>query len=314
MRRMRAWTRGGAGAALIVAALVAATGLAPALPGAAEVRAQSVDELVARGAEAGADAALMAELRDRAAAAGLDAAATARLLAPAVTLAESGLPSGAVLQKGLEGLSKRVPAPRIAAVQGELRAAVERAGPIVDAWLSEPGVRERLEASGAASAAGGAAADGVRAAVVEGTGMALAQGAPEPAVRALLDRVPAEVGRARVEALEVAVAVEVLADLPLAAGRPALAAEVVAAALDGGFGPAELRELPAALQAAERRGEVPAEAVARGAIEGMGDLPARAVLEALFEGGLPGAAPFDVPPGLERAREQLGGPPGDDQP
>lgn len=287
--------------AVLTAALLALLGMAM-LPFVA--LAQSPEELVRRGVAAGADAELLAELRDRAAGAGLDAAATARLLGPGVELAERELPSRAVLQKGLEGVSKGVPADRIAAVQERLQGAVERAAGLVDPWLERPGVRARL---------GGAVEDadseeGTRATVVEGVGLGLAQGAPEEALRALLDRLPEGVARERIAALEVAVGAEVMADLPLARTRPGLAAEVVANALDAGFGPAELRELPGAMQAAERRGELPADAVARAAIGGMqADLPARDVLDGLFQGGFPGDVPFELPPGLERARERVGG-------
>ncbi len=288
--------------AVLTAALLAllAMALLPVL-----AFAQSLDELVRRGVEAGADVDLLTELRARADGAGLDAAATVRLLAPGVELAERDLPSRAVLQKGLEGVSKGVPADRIAAVQARLRGAMERAAGLVDPWLERPGVRTRVAAGAGGEAEAG---DGARATVVEGVGLALAQGAPEEALRALLDRLPEGVARERIAALEVAVGAEVLADLPLATTRPGLAADVVASALEAGFGPAELRELPAAMQAAERRGDLPADAVARAAIGGMqADLPARDVLDGLFQGGFPGNVPFELPPGMERARERVGG-------
>lgn len=295
---MRMLRRGKGPVALAALAILAAGTM---LPSAAA--AQPVQELVDRGAAAGADLALLTELRDRALRMGLDAETTARLLVPVVETAEAGLPSRAMAQRGLEGLAKGVPPNRISAVLVALGDGVHLAAGIVDPWLARSGVPERLGVPGEAGR------DAARAAIVEGAGVALFQDAPEEAVRALLDRVPDGIRRARVAPLEVAVAVEVLADLPSAARNPELAAEVVAWALEVGFGSAELRELPAAMRAAESRGELPAEMVARGTLHQMGrDLPARVILENLFRGDFPGDVPFDLPPGMERARDRVGPP------
>lgn len=272
-------------------------GVAPAGP----LAAQSPDDLVARGVAAGADAELLQELRARAGRAGLEEAATVRMLGTAVAAAEAGLPSRMLLQKGLEGLSKGVAPDRIAAVMSSLQGAVARAGGLVDPWLERPGVREAL----APSPAGPEEGDGARGTLVESVGLALEGGASEGAVRELLDRVPGRLRARRVSALRLGVAVEVLPELPVAARNPRVAADLVVEALDSGFGAAELRELPAALQAAARRGQLPAAAVARGAMAQMrGDLPAATVLQNLFQGDFPGNAPFELPPGLEKARER----------
>lgn len=267
--------------------------------------AQSPEELVARGAEAGADAALLGELRARAERAGADEAVTARLLRPAVELAERGLPSEAVLQRGLEGLAKRVPPERVAAVVADLGAAVPAAARVVDPWMARPDVRSRLEAGD-----GRGPPEAARRVLVERAAVALTRDVPETALSGFLERVPEGVGRERLPALELGVALEVLGDLPVTARDHALGARVLVAALDAGFEASELRELPDALRMAERRGELPAEAVARGAAAQMGELPAATVLQNLFQGNFPGNVPFEVPPGLERARERgAGGPP-----
>lgn len=267
--------------------------------------AQDPGDLVTRGAAAGADVELLQELRTRAEGAGLGAEDVSALLRPAVSAAEAGRPSGLLIQKGLEGLSKGVPSVQIAQVLTVLEGAVERATGLVDPWLERPGVEGVL--AGAAGA-GGAGAE-ARARVVESVALALQVGASEEAIGTLLDRVPRGLRDGRVSALRLGVAAEVLAEIPVAAEDPAMAAEVVLEALNSGFGAAELRELPAAMQAAARRGELPAATVARGALSQMLDgLPAASVLENLFQGEFPGNAPFDLPPGLERLRE--GGPPG----
>lgn len=300
--RVHSPRRGGSRAGL---GRIARSGLAAAVACvllAGPAAAQTPAELVARGKAAGADPALLEELRDRALRAGLEEAAAARLLAPGVGLAEADLPSGMVLQKALEGLSKRVPPPQIAQVLSRLAGAVERAGGIVDAWLAAPGVRERLTPPAVPERAG----DGVRATLVESAAVALDQGAPEAAVQALLERVPSGLQAPSVSAVGLGVALEVLAELPMVAADATLVAQLVLEALNSGFSPAELRELPGALRAAERRGQLPARAVAEGALVQLrDDIPAAVVLQNLFQGNLPGGTPIELPPGLERARERV---------
>lgn len=276
--------RGGLAAGLLCLAL--------ATPG----LGQAPEALLSRGAAAGADVELLEEVRARADRVGLDAEAVSGLLRPAVLAAEAGLPSGLLLQKGLEGLSKGVPPERIVLVLAALEGALERAAGLVDPWMAGPGVGEAV-----AEPDGGRAA---RARLVESVGLALQAGASEETLGELLGRVPRGLKGGRVSALRLGVAAEVLSEIPVARRDPAMAAEVVLAALNAGFGAAELRELPAALRAAARRGELPAETVARGALVQMMDgLPAASVLENLFRGEFPGNAPFDLPPGLERLRE-----------
>ncbi len=272
-----------------------ALGLALALPAAA----QTPDELMTRGAAAGVDVELMQELRARAGERGLDRAATARLLTPVVAAAEAGVPSRGVALKGLEGLSKGYPPPLIAGAMTNLQGSMVRAATLVDPWMTEPGVPE------AVTAPAGGPDDAARGRLVESVGLALQAGASEAAVRELLDRVPAGLKAGRVSALRLGVAAEVLAEIPVAAESPGMAAELVLDALNSDFGAAELRELPAALGVAARRGQLPAEAVARGAMAQMrGGLPAATVLQNLFRGEFPGNAPFELPPGIEKARER----------
>lgn len=282
-----------------VAALAVVLAIGPlAPPTSSTALAQEPSELVTRGAHAGADAALLRSVLSRAEDAGLDGEATASLLRPAVDAAEAGLPSELLLRKSLEGLSKRVPPERVGAVLADLRDALGRAASVVDPALARPPVRDVL-----------ATPDGdadTRAVLIESGALGLSRGASDEALRSLLDRLPAGAGeRGPVDPAGLRVAMEVLADLSVADRSPRLAADLVLEALGSGFGPAELRELPGALEAAGRRGQLPAEAAARGAMSWMrSDVPASAVLQNLFSGEFPGKAPFDVPPGLDDARDR----------
>lgn len=275
-------------------------GAAIAWPVAAQTGPQA---LVERGVRAGADAELLTELRIRATEAGLDAEAVGSLLTPAVTLAERGLPSRMVARKALEGLAKRVPAERIVDLLDRLSARVGHAGAVVDPWLAG---ESRASVAPATPAEGDR---GVRETLIESAALALFHGAPETVIREVLDRVPAAVGGRPVGAVELGVGIEITPQLPLAERDPSLAAELVVGALGSGFDAAQMRELPAALEAAERRAQLPAEAVARGAMSQFRELPATDVLQNLFQGEFPGNVPFEIPPGLENAGRRGAPPP-----
>lgn len=283
---------------MIAAGAALLAGLWGASPGAA----QSPEEVAERALAAGANPALVEGIVARAGEAGLEPSTTARLLRPAAELAEADLPADIVLQKGLEGLAKGVPAGRVVGVLENLRRSVETAAAVVDPWLQDPRVRELVRSAGTP-------ARGARPILIESTAAALAQGAPRELVSGFLERVPGGLSRETVPSLELGVALQVLGDLPVARRDPEMGARLLLSALDAGFDPSELRELPGALRTAERRGQLPAEAVARGAMAQMRELPAAAVLRNLFQGDFPGKAPFDVPPGLDRVRERGGGPP-----
>ncbi len=259
------------------------------------VSAQSVDDLMERGRQAGMDVELLSALESRANAAGLDVAETARLIEPAVLLAEQQLPSRAVVQRALEGLAKQVPPDRIAEVLGRLQHASERAGERGGAWLERSDVREMLGVNARQDEAR------ARSVVMEGLAQAYNREAPAEALDAALERIPQEVGPGRTSPAAVGAALQVLPDLAISAQEPNLAAGLLTQALNSGFAARDLRQLPAALEAAERRGEMPAEAAARGALSEMAmGTPAAMVLERLFQGQIPGQPPGGTPPGLDR--------------
>jgi hypothetical protein len=269
---------------------------------------QSIDELSARARAAPVDSELLEEVLTRARVMGLEDGATVALLMPPVELAEAGLPSHMVMQKVLEGLAKGIAPGRVAGVLEQMKETLDRAVVMADPWLVRS---EALGAIESGAQTGSDRGSAVRAAILESIGHALFRGASELSIQTLLDRVSVQAAGRGLSALGLAVAIEVLPDLPISAQAPEMAAEIVLEALLSGFAPGELRELPAALVVAERRGQLPAEAVARGALGQLrADLPAATVLQNLFNGEFPGNVPFEVPPGLEQARKAKGkGPP-----
>lgn len=270
------------------------------------VAGQSVDELVERGKQAGMDAELLANLERRSAGAGLSVAETAQLIEPAVQLAEQELPATAVVQRALEGLARRVPHDRIVEVLGRLQDATERAGATGESWLARADVQAMF---GEGVSPGESQA---RTAILEGLAQAYTRDVPAEALESALNRIPSHVEPGRTSPTAVGAALQVLADLSISSREPELAAGLLSQALNSGFAARDLRRLPGALEAAERRGDLPAEAAARGALAEMAmGTPAANVLENLFQGQIPGQPPGGTPPGLDRrpGAEPPGGPP-----
>jgi hypothetical protein len=249
--------------------------------------AQTADPLAARAAEAGVDVQLLETVRARAAERGVAASDVARLVRPAIDLAERGLPSDPVLQKVLEGFSKRVPPAQLAVVIDRLSAATERAGAMGDAWLASGDLPRGLRGPA------------VRSIVIEGLTHGLAQDNSGPVIEALLNRLPGDLRQGSAGASDVAAAFRIAPALPTAAAAPAQTARLIGQALAAGFSGADLLQLPAALQSLEAREGIAATAALNRALEQVASrgLPAAAILEHLSRGGGPPAGPPATPRG-----------------
>jgi len=269
-----------------------------------------VQSLLAQGEAAGADAELMRTVADRAQNAGLDEAATADLLRPAVALAERDLPTSPLLNKTLEGLAKQVPAHRMTPVLQQLQSHTQEAGTFVSTWLEQP------DAQALAGASGPTAADRNR--LITNIAEARQQDLPRAAIEDFLTQLPGAVERRPVSFSEVAAAVSTMPDLPR--GRnPEAARELLSAALNAGYDTESLRQLPTALQQAQRGSDRPASAIARGAAQAIAQgTPAASVLRTLSQGGVPGGGPPagagegapNAPPGQGKPPGKNGRPPG----
>jgi hypothetical protein len=276
--------------------------LALALPTSAQGQ-PAVQSLLEQGRTAGADADLLRTVATRARSAGFSPQATADLLRPAVDLAEQGLPATPLLNKALEGLAKQVPAGRMTPVLRQLRTHTEEAGALVSTWASRRGTQALLGRSGPPPQA---EQDRLIATIAE----ARQQDLPLPAVEQFLDRLPDAVQRRPVSVAEIATAVGTMPDLPAVRENPAVARDLLGAALNAGYDAESLRQLPAALQQARRASQRPTTALARGAAQAITKgAPASTVLRSLFRGALPGGGP---PPGAGAGAS--GDPPGQGKP
>lgn len=272
----------------------------------------AVQPVVERGTAAGLDVDLLRDVVRRAESNGAGAAEIADLLNPAVRLAESGLPAEPVLNKTLEGLAKRVPAPRVQSVVGQLATNIQDAGPLVDSWLERSDVRSSLRMPSSSG----------RDRLIVSAAHAAQRGVAASEVQKLLDEIPAltrrrEANRAAPSTQDVAAAVRAMAEVPNAAQSPALARSLVASALSAGFSADEVGQLPAALRRAQDQTRQPLPALTRGVAQAIArGVPATDVLRGLYQGrvaNVPAAAngrgPGKTPPPGQGKPPDAGKPP-----
>lgn len=271
-------------AALVLAVVVA--GHAPVAVG----QETDVQALLDQGRAAGANAEQLSAVAERARRAGLGPEATASLLRPTVELAERDLPASHLLSKTLEGLAKNVSPARMQPVLQQYRSHTERAGQLVTQWTGQPEVQELLGRDGNASGenASGGAYDPLITAAAE----AQQQDIPAENVEAFLKNLPANVERRPVSLTEVSAAVDVLPDLPGNGASAESARQLLTSAIDAGYSPESLRQLPSALQSARQKSDQPVDALAEGTAQAIArGTPAAQVLRSLFQGSFPGGGP-----------------------
>lgn len=295
--RMALPSRAAAGGVLLVAALF--VGWTPVALG----QTPDIDALIDRGNQAGVNTSQMRAVADRAQQAGLSGEATAELLRPAVELAEQDLPPSPVLAKTLEGLAKNVPASRMNPVLAQLRFRTERAGTIVSEWTQRPEVRELLAISENAQRQG--PPEKARKRMITAITNAQQQDIPAETIQSFLDNLPSSVDRRPVRMGAVATAVSVLPDLPGSKSTPKASRALLSAALDAGYNPESLRQLPAALRSARQASQQPPGILVSGAARAIArGTPAADVLQGLFQGTVPGVGP----PGGRGGGPPAGGP------
>lgn len=284
-----------------------------------------VQALLDRGSAAGANVEQMRTVVERARRAGLSNDATASLLDPVVALAENDLPAGPLLSKTLEGLAKRVPAARMQPVLQQYRRHTEQAGQLVGGWTQREEVRQLLGADTAPSEAASQANEG-RTRLITVITEARQQGVSSTHIESFLSGLPGGVERRPMSMNEVAAAVNVLPDLPGNGASPETSTRLLTAALNAGYSPESLRQLPSALQSARQASNRPIDALAQGTAQAIArGTPATSVLQSLFQGSFPGGGPpagvGNDPPGQGSGKPPNsggpdnppgnGGPPGD---
>lgn len=272
-------------------------------PRAAIGQAPDVQDLLDQGREAGANVEQIQTAAERARQSGLNTQATVSLLRPAIELAKQDLPTDPLLSKTLEGLSKQVPPSRMQPVLQQYRTHTEQAGQLVGQWTQRPEVREFLGME--------ESSQGRNPQLVTAITKAQQQELSVKNIEALLNDLPTDVSRRPVSPNEVAAAVDVMAELPGNRSSAKTAQQLLTSALNAGYTPESLQQLPSALQSAHQKSNRPVDALAQGTARAIAQgSPATQVLQSLFQGSFPGGGPpADIGKGPSGNKPGSGKPP-----
>jgi len=274
-----------------------------AVPIGLQAQDASFAKLLERAAAIGIDQSQLQELQERAENRGLSQQDLTGILEPAVALAEDNLPSEMILQKALEGLSKGVPPARMQPLLQQMNRATRQAGPIVESWVQRPEVQQMVSNRG-----GGMSGDQFRGEMIKATMRGLQKNIPTAEMETLLNEMSQDEISANLGASNAVAAVGVFSELPTTAEQPEVSRSFVMRSLKGGFNATELQRLPAAMQVAQQRSQLPAASVVEGVAKQMsGGIPAKQILQNLFNGNVGGGPPGGTPPGLEN-RQNRGNP------
>ncbi|MEX1212777.1 MAG: hypothetical protein WEA36_08025 [Balneolaceae bacterium] len=282
-------------------------------------QAGSLADLRERAVAAGIEESRLSEMVERGAARQFGEEELVQLLTPAVEMAEQGLPGEMVLQKAMEGMAKGVPPAMLNQVLARIRQGAEQSVPIVDRWMQRPDVGQMLERSGSSGNR-----DRFRQEMLE-VGARAGTGSPGAvSVEEILTSLSEPRLLERASPGQIVAAATIMSDLPASTGLSLPdASRMVVRAVQSGFSSSDLQRLPAAVNMAQRRSQLPAASI----VEGVGQqmdrgIPASDILQNLFNGNVGGGPPGQIPPGFESRPDRdenhpgrgVSGPPGQGPP
>lgn len=271
------------------------------------LQAQTLGDLIEQARSAGIEQSRIVDLQNRAEARGISEDQLMNIIRPAIAMAEQNLPHEMIFDKAFEGISKRVPVQQIQPVLNSIAESSAQAAQFVDIWVERPEVGQMLNRAGERMDRGM-----FRNEMIKASSKGLMQNFDRNVMEQTLESVSQSSAMERARPSGIITAISILSDLPTAGQEPAESAQIVLRALEGGFDASDLQKLPGAMNMAQRRSQLPAQAVAAGlARQLQGGLPASQILQNLFNGEVGGGPPGNVPPGLNRERPgRRGGPPG----
>ena len=270
--------------------------------------AQVPQDIMNRAQDAGISPELLEQLGERAGDRGISPQELSGILEPAIAMASDNLPYEMIFEKAFEGLSKGVPASRIQPVLTSIASSSSETASFTDGWVERPEVQQMLAREQAGS--GGMSRERFRNEMIRAGAKGLMQNMDREVLEQTLEEVAGGPALERSTPSGIVTAMSILSDLPTAASEPAATARMVVSALEGGFDSEDLMKLPGAMNMAQRRSRLPAQAVAEGLRRQLqGGSPASSILQNLFNGDVGGGPPGNIPPGLNREREGRGGPP-----
>lgn len=262
------------------------------------VQAQSLTELIERASSFGIDQSQISTLQSRGMEMGLSEEDVMNLILPAVAMAEKNLPHDMIFDKAFEGISKRVPVDQLQPILNSILESSSQSAQFIDRWVERPEVGNMLQKPDA-----GIGQAEFRNEMIKATSKGLMQNFDRGVMEETLNAVADGGIMERTRPSGIITAISVLSDLPSGAQEPAESARLVLRALEGGFNASDLQKLPGAMGMAQRRSQLPAQAVAEGLTRQLqGGFPASEILQNLFNGELGGGPPGNTPPGLNQQR------------
>lgn len=228
-------------------------------------------------------------IRERAASRGVDDSIVARMIEPAAELAEKGMPTDFIIQKMMEGFAKGVPGGRMIPVLDVIQRETPQAVALSNRWMEKPEVAPYMQGLGGGQAQ-------FRRELVNANLKSLTQQVPSETIEMVLNELgqPAVLENSSPRAI--AAAVGILPDLPASMLNEAGVQAVIANAVRGGFSANEIQRLPGAVNAAERRSQLPAASVLDGLSNQIGNgIPASQILQNLFNGNVNAGPPSNIP-------------------
>lgn len=256
-----------------------------------------VADLLDRAIASGIDQDRIEEVRQRVEARGLSEEDFAGILEPAIDMAGDNLPYEMIFEKVFEGLSKGVPVQRISPVLSSIRENTSRSALLIDSWMERPEVEQFIERG-----EGRIDRDQFRNEMVKAGSKAMMQNIDGEILTETLNGV-SDGNMDRIRPSGLVAAINILSDLPNGANSASQNALLVLRALQSGFEAADIQKLPAALNMAQRRSQLPAAAVGQGFLQQLErGFPSERILQNMFNGEVGGGPPGNVPGGIMNDR------------
>jgi len=258
---------------------------------------ETVDGLLDRAIASGVDQTRITEVRQRVQERGMSDQEFMSIIQPAIDMAEENLPYEMIFEKVLEGLSKGVSTQRMAPVLSSIHENASKSAQLVDRWMQRPEVGQFVERD-----EGRMRRDQFRNEMVKAGSKAMMQNIDEELLSETLNNV-SEGNMDKIKPSGLLAAINILSDLPNGTNSASENARLVLKALQSGFEAGDIQKLPAALNMAQRRSQLPAAAVGKGFMEQLErGFPSERILQNMFNGQVGGGPPGNVPGGIKNER------------
>lgn len=260
--------------------------------GQATAQQSTLAELIQKARNSGIEQSALDDLQTRAESRGISEQQLINIVEPAVSLAGENLPADHVIRKALEGLSKGAPGPQIVSVINQMRNSTQQAAGVVDPWMENANVQQMVART---LSGGGAPGQQIRNNMIKAASKALSQSIPAESINQILSAVSDESILSKTTPLNIVAAISILPDLPVTE-QPGTTESFIVRALRGGFNGGELQQLPAAINMAQMRSQLPASSILEGVAKQLqGGIPAAGILQNLFKGNIGGGPPGHIP-------------------